>query len=68
MLGDSLSKFELIAMVCSFAGIILIMISKPEKENEQENDVSSISFYIGCICILGLSIGTAFIGNFTRRM
>ena len=44
------------------------MISKPEKENEQENDVSSISFYIGCICILGLSIGTAFIGNFTRRM
>jgi drug/metabolite transporter (DMT)-like permease len=61
MLGDRVSCFEVIAMVCSFAGIIMIISSKSENKDEKVVDNTSSGYMFGCFLMVLLSFGSGII-------
>ena len=69
-LGESLICIEVLAMVFSFGGIILIAVSKMLKTDDSAEgaDVTNNQFLAGTIFILVASFATAAAGVLTRRM
>ena len=72
LIGETLGKFEICAMVCSFAGILLVSFSKQiEGISEEVVETDSDSKYervIGSFCILGMATMAASVGVLTRTM
>jgi drug/metabolite transporter (DMT)-like permease len=69
-IGETLGKFEICAMLCSFAGILLVSFSK-QIEGTPEDEVKVGSKYdriIGAFCILGMAVFAASVGVLTRKM
>ena len=68
MLGEKPVLFEIIAMACSFAGILMIMSSKFTDSDKSSTDDDKKLYVYGCVLCLIVSVASAFIGIYIRKM
>ena len=67
-IGEWITCFEVIAMLLSFGGIILIGIAQKQNEQSEESAVSPAQFNLGIALVLGFCIFSSLASVSSRRL
>ena len=68
-LKEKLSMFEIMVLVCSFSGVLIIALTKQDGKIQDDSPFNNPSdFYIGLACISTTAIFASIISVLTRKM